>query len=223
MRDPWLDRLSEYIDGELNDTEALELEAHVGTCDTCRVTLDELRVVIAAAETLHDREPHHDLWAGIAAGIGAASTGAVTPLRPHHTRRRFSFSMAQLAAAAAVIMTLTGGAVWLAVSRTGPQMQTGTIMQSATGAARLVSTEPLTTPEHAADVAALERALEENRAQLDAATIEVLERSLEAIDRAIQDASTALANDPGNPYLHRQLDNTMRKKVDILRRATGVS
>jgi anti-sigma factor RsiW len=223
MHDPWLDRLSEYIDGELTDGEARELEAHCHACETCRATLAELRGVVAAAAELHDRTPPSDLWVGIAAGIGAPSAGAVTPLRPSRAVHRFSFSLVQLAAAALLVMTLSGAAVWLAVRSAGPHMQTGTIMQSAAGSARLVSTEPLPAPEYAADVVALERALEENRAQLDPTTVEVLERSLEAIDRAIEDASTALANDPGNPYLHRQLDNTMRKKVDILRRATGVS
>jgi hypothetical protein len=71
------------------------------------------------------------------------------------------------------------------------------------------------------DVAALEQALEQNSAQLDPVTIDVIQRSLEAINDAIDDARAALEADPGNPYLHRQLDNTMRKKIDVLRRATG--
>jgi hypothetical protein len=78
-------------------------------------------------------------------------------------------------------------------------------------------------PEHESydrDVAELERALEENRGSLDPATVEVIERSIEAIDAAILDARDALASDPGNPHLHRQLDSTMRKKLDVLRRAT---
>ena len=73
------------------------------------------------------------------------------------------------------------------------------------------------------DVAELEQALQQQRGQLDPQTVEVVERSLESIDQAIDDARTALSADPGNPYLHRQLDNNMQKKLDILRRATRVN
>jgi hypothetical protein len=51
-------------------------------------------------------------------------------------------------------------------------------------------------PEFTDDVVELERALEQNRAQLDPATVEVIERSLESIDRAIEDARAALAAIP---------------------------
>jgi anti-sigma factor RsiW len=219
MHDPWIDRLSEFVDGALDAAETTALEQHLAGCAECRDIVAELRAVVAAAQDAGDSEPPRDLWSGIHTAI--TGSAAVTPL-PQRTVRRFSFSMPQLAAAALVIMSLSGGAVWLASRTSAPDLASGTIVQSS-GSARQVATQPLVEPEYPADIEGLERALEQNRAQLDPATVEVIERSLEAIDRAIDDARAALDNDPGNPYLHRQLDNTMRKKVDILRRATRAS
>lgn len=223
MHDPWTDRLSEYLDGELNAADRAALEQHLPGCGPCRTVLAELRDVVATASSLQATEPATDLWAGIAARIGSGRTD-ITPVTAARSARRFSFSMLQLAAAAVILMAATGTAVWYAAEHAGgSDLATGTLVQNAAGSVRQVSTAPLPEPEFPADIAALERALEENRAELDPGTIEVIERSLEAIDNAIEDARAALESDPGNPYLHRQLDNTMRKKVDILRRATRAS
>ena len=66
MTDKWSERLSEYLDGELNETEGRSLESHLATCAECAATLEELRGVTARAGSLDDRPPAHDLWAGIA-------------------------------------------------------------------------------------------------------------------------------------------------------------
>jgi anti-sigma factor ChrR (cupin superfamily) len=235
MSDHWTDRLSEYIDGDMAAPEARELEQHLKACDACRVTLHELRTVIAAAAALEDAEPRRDLWAGIASGIGAAAeahTGtdrATIDLREYAARRaaprRFTFSMPQLAAAAVVLVSLSAGAMWwLGGGAVQPETAAGVIVQTAAGPSndvRLVSTTPVASP-HDADIARLERTLDEARGQLDPATVEVLERSLESIDQAIGDARAALEADPGNEQIARQLDNTMQKKLDVLRRAQRV-
>ena len=242
MHDPWIERISDSIDGTLDASAEQALTAHLQECAECRSVAQELRSVVAAAHEAPLLEPTRDLWPAIASQLGTRRTtgaplassyiarmAAVSPLRPGSARsrpaRRFSFSAPQLAAAAVLLMALSGTAVWLAGN--GPPAQpvaTGTIIQSADdepGSAQLTAL-PGPGAEYEADVADLERALEENRARLDPVTVDVIERSLESIDRAIEDARTALAADPGNPYLHRQLDNTMQKKIAVLRRAAGV-
>ena len=49
--DPWAARLSEYVDGEMSTEEAQALEAHVATCETCRMVLRDLGAVV---QTLHE-------------------------------------------------------------------------------------------------------------------------------------------------------------------------
>jgi hypothetical protein len=253
MHDPWLDRLSEYIDGELAPAERRSLEQHLQTCEDCRTASAELRQVVEQAHGLSDRPPARDLWAGIAAAIAdpahmpeatderADDAVVVLPLRsaraaassrPITAPRRFSFSLPELAAAAVLLMAVGAGATWLlagaqpaGVASAPGTVETvaGTIMQSADAgdeSARLVSL-PEPTAKYDADIAELEQYLAKNREQLDPLTVEVVERSLESIDMAVESARAALTADPGNPYLHRQLDSAMQKKLDVLRRASG--
>lgn len=251
MHDPIAEMLSAYIDGDLVEADRTRVESHVRTCPACRELLDELRDVVVAAAALKPTDPAADLWPGIAARIGASTgaagssasagstavAGALAPAGDPRfgglARRRFSMSLPQLAAAAVVLMTMSGGLVWMLEHRGGgesttanadPAAASGAIVYSAGGApagpGRLVDTPAPGQDAFDQDVAELERALDENRASLDPATVEVVERSIESIDAAIRDAREALASDPGNPYLHRQLDSSMRMKLDVLRRAT---
>jgi hypothetical protein len=70
-----------------------------------------------------------------------------------------------------------------------------------------------------ASVAELQQALDAGRTQLDTATVRVLETNLAIIDKAIADARSALAADPNSPYLSMHLAQTMRTKLELLRRA----
>lgn len=234
--DEWLGMLSEYIDGELPSDAAQALEAHLAACDACSRTLAELRTVIAAAASLEDAPPARDLWAGIAAGIGAARPDVdtdVLPLRPSRRERRrgYSFTLPQMAAAAMLLMAFSAGGAWFITrQQSAPETAVGTIVHTAAtpaGDARLAASgeDPEATvrpPVTAADLAELERAAETLRNRLDPATADIMDQSLASIDDAIATARTALEADPGNPHLSRQLDNTMRKKLDILRRAYRV-
>src|SRR2546422_208780 len=72
-------------------------------------------------------------------------------------------------------------------------------------------------------VAELESALEQGRksGRLDSATVRVLAQSLVTIDSAIVQARRALAADPGSVYLNQHLADTMRRKLELLRRASA--
>ena len=64
--------------------------------------------------------------------------------------------------------------------------------------------------------------LEADRGTLDTTTVRIIEQNLAVIDRAIADARRALAADPGNAYLNAHLAGTMRRKIDLLRRAATI-
>jgi hypothetical protein len=229
----WTERLSEYLDGELDATEAAVLEAHLGLCGECRTTLDELRAVVAGAAELPDRLPTRNLFPGILERIGEGDDAAIVPLRPAaRSGRRFTFSAPQLAAAAALVVSVTAGSVWLAM-RADPQLAPVAAGELAEAPA---SSDPALSPDDPGGTAAqfvsdthvsyevaidrLERELAERRDRLDPATIEAVERNLAIIDTAIAEARAALGNDPSNAYLYRHLDNTLSMKVELLRRAT---
>src|SRR5947208_9923017 len=124
MSDTWTEHLSEYIDGTLPEAERTALEAHLAGCAACRTTLEELRRVVARAQALDDRPPAADLWPGIAEHIGVVSLAARRV--DGRGRRRLSFTMPQLAAAAVVLALFSAGSTRLLFRNRPPSPTQGT-------------------------------------------------------------------------------------------------
>jgi predicted anti-sigma-YlaC factor YlaD len=215
MSDRWMDRLSEYLDGELPTAERTALEAHLETCTDCTAVLDELRRVVGHAHSAEEYVPRRDLWPGIARRIGA--TPAISP----RIGRRWTFSLPQLAAAAILLMTLSGGgAAWLLrSSASSPATVPVASSPAAAGGPVAINASNSASQSYAAAIADLERVLASGRGQLDTATVRVIEQNLAAIDGAIGQAQRALLADPANLYLNTHLAETMRRKLDLLRQA----
>lgn len=214
MSDRWMERLSEYLDGEMGATEGAELEAHLETCNDCSAVLADLRRVVARARVAENYAPVPDLWPGIASRIGARPTSSP------RIGRRWSFSLPQLAAAAILLMTLSGSSVWLIRSTThpaGPRPVATTATPVVTPVTASGSTSA--SQSYAAAIADLERVLAGGRGQLDTTTVRVIEQNLAVIDQAIAQAQQALSADPANLYLNTHLAETMRRKLDLLRHA----
>jgi predicted anti-sigma-YlaC factor YlaD len=216
MNDQWINRLSEYIDGELDSTERAAIEAHLATCGRCYATLGELRQVVARAKSLEDAEPEADLWPDIRARLTPGRRPGVSR-DATVSRRRFSFTVPQLLAASIALVLLSGGSAWLALQH-GPR-----------DAEPVADTRPANTRvaswTGSADIAIgeLQAALTLNEKRLDSATVRIVRKNLAIIDRAIAEARIALRNDPGNAYLNLHLANTMRRKVELLRRVNDMA
>jgi Putative zinc-finger len=209
MHDEWNDRLSEYIDGELEPSERRSLEAHLTGCAECRADVAALRAVVARAGSLTDTPPRSNLWPGIAARIGSRPAGRTPP-----AARRFAFTLPQLVAASLALIVASGGMVWLA-RMGGPTTDFPPVM----GEVRLANFGDAAFDGAVAD---LQQTLEAGRGRLDPETIRVLETNLEAIDRAIAQCREALQSDPSSVYLNTYLAETRRRKLELLRRATAL-
>jgi predicted anti-sigma-YlaC factor YlaD len=210
-RDPWTARLSEYVDGELAADERLELERHLGGCGECRTIVADLGRLRDLTGTLTDREPERDLWPAINARIAGAAR--VLPLR-----RRWTFTLPQLATAAALLLVVGAGGAVIALRGTAAPGTPGPVVMGSTDSGTVpIALAASASFDHA--VADLERVLDERRDRLDTATVRVLEQSLRTIDRAIAQARAALATDPNDPYLNAHLAETMRRKLNLMRRA----
>jgi hypothetical protein len=70
-------------------------------------------------------------------------------------------------------------------------------------------------------VAGLRTILEQGRDRLDPETVAIIEASLTAIDRAIEEAQRALADDPNNQALNRLLIKHQQSKLRVLRQASA--
>jgi anti-sigma factor RsiW len=213
-RDMWTARLSEFADGELPDDERVRLEAHLADCAQCRQTLDELIRVRDLAGRLPERQPDRDLWPGIAARIGAPSAG-VLPLR-----RRWSFSLPQLAAAALLLVAAGATGTVMLTRHEASEPTRATVAAQPTATVAPAGFAANTAYDDA--VRELNAILVQHRGSLDSATVRVLEESLATIDRAIARAQAALATDPNDPYLNAHLAETMRRKVSLMRRAAAL-
>jgi len=210
MNDQWTDRLSEYVDGELANRERSALEAHLATCTVCRGAVAELRQVVARAKALENRPPKADLWPGVAQRIGA---GTVVDIRS----RRFSFSVPQLIAATIALILLSGSGAWLALKPRQTQ-----IVVTPKPDSRFETINVSTHPTDAA-IADLQDVFERNKSKLDTATVRVVQQAFTTIDRAIADARAALQADPSNAYLNLHLADTMRRKLELLRRVNAIA
>lgn len=227
--DRFTDRLSEYLDGELGSAERAELESHLEECFECRRVLADLRAVVARAGSLEDRAPEHDLWQGIAARMGTQTAAAADVIDLQSRRaqpvkaRKFAFTLPQLAAAAVALMVLSGSVVFVALGRdSGAEAPALTAAPTQSTPITQVSTSEQL-QDYAGAVRELETVLREQRSKLDPVTVAVLEENLRTIDAAITEANLALQKEPGDLYLNKHLENTMKKKIQLLRRAAAIS
>jgi hypothetical protein len=239
MTDQWTDRLSEYLDDELLPEERAAVEAHLRHCVACGAVLADLKRIILRAQGLEDRPPARDLWPAIAARISASPVTtdrgevlAIDAIR----RRRWSFSLPQLAAAGIALMALSGGAAWLlhpaattAVVASGPAAEpvvtpglTPALAPSGSFRIGLTPSRRAAGQSYAAAVADLEGVLTAGRGRLDSTTVRVIERNLATIDSAIAQAQRAVAADSANAYLNSHLAETMRRKLELLRQAAAL-
>ena len=226
--DQWTDQLSDYLDDELSPAERAAVDAHLAGCPECARTLGSLRRIAAEASSLSPRPPENDLWPAIAARTVQ--------------QRRISFTIPQLAAASVLLAALSGGAVVLLLGGTigrsqsaanaaaapaavpdDPQPAAGSLSAAIGSDAGLATVVNVADAQYDEAVAELERALEEGRGKLDATTISVVEQNLSIIDLAIAEARGALMADPSNGFLSGHLIEARRRKLDLLRRAAGLT
>lgn len=217
------DELSSYLDGELGAARRTEIDSHLAVCAECTSVLDELRVVVATAATLESPAPERDLWPEIEARLVPRGDVVGSSSRRWWADRAFALTIPQLAAAASVLVLLSGAGAWLLSQRAAR-----TIAPSAGVPSIAVTPTPtggdvfatFDAKQYDAAVADLQRALEQNRNRLQPATIRTVERNLAIIDQAIEQARKALEADPSNPYLNGHIAEQMRRKIRVLRQAT---
>lgn len=219
MTDQWTDRLSDYIDDELPPAERAALEAHLTSCRECTGMLEELREVVERARTLPARPPVTDLWTGIEPRLERSA--AVMPFQARSVTRRFSFTVPQLIAASLALMVMSGGGVWV-LQHGGRATDLPPVQAADPSADPAIVPAALTDPRYDEAIADLEQALSAGRADLDPATVKILEANLDAIDKAIEQSRHALAADPANVYLNTHLAEARQRKLALLRRATAL-
>jgi hypothetical protein len=217
--DPFVDRLSDYLDGEdLGTSDRAAIESHLATCASCRGTLAELRQVAARAASLPASLPASDLWPGVAARLTAPAR--VADFEGRRATRRFSFTLPQLVAAGLALMVLSGGLAWIA--KKGGERTSAPPIVADVGDTLLLPTN-FAESDYNRAITDLEAALDAGRSRLDPDTIRILEANLRAIDVAIDQSRKALSQDPGNTHLANYFASARNRKLTLLRRASALT
>ena len=219
--------LARDLEGELSLDERRSAEAHLIDCGRCSALRAELLGIAAAARELPLISPSRDLWDGIAARIDAPVLTLPARTATAATGRRF-----RMLAAAAALVVATAGTTYVITRATlgsneaqlaATPDELGPRSGDSAGfpGVRYVADTGVSDADAAFDreVVQLRALLEQRRPNLDSATVAVLERNLQIIDRAIAESRAALEKDPGSVLLNRQLHNALGKKVQVLRTA----
>jgi anti-sigma factor RsiW len=221
MSDQWMDRLSEYLDDELDQPQRIALEAHLAECAACTATLADLRRVVGRAHALGDRPPATDLWPGIATRIGVSTDD----LARRRALRRVSFTVPQLIAASIVLVAATVVVARFVARSTSAPAPVATATPAPTTQAQPVAWPARADSSGDLAVAQLQLALREGQrtGRISPITVQKLEHSLAVIDSAIAEARRALDVDPNSSYLNHHLADTMRLKMEFLREANRIA
>jgi anti-sigma factor RsiW len=227
MTDRWTDLISEYLDGYMEPASRRDMEAHLRACAECSATLEDLRGIVARASSLPAPAPPAEVWTGIEARLRATAAAPTVPgsvrIQAPRVRTtswsswRVSLTVPQLAAACVAVIALSGGLSYVA-TRNAEDKDRAAVPLTTGAAATLEGTDATIE-----DIEQLRQILAAGRDKLDPTTVRSLEESLVAIDLAIRQGRTALQADPQNPYVRDHLDETMKRKVDLLRRATQLA
>ncbi len=206
--------IPDLLDGTLNDTRRAPFDAHVARCAECRALAIDLAKIRDDAATLPSFSPSHDLWSGIEARIDTPIVSIAG--RPRGAVGRWSTR--QVAAAAAILIAVTGGGTWMVASRPAantPQAASITDPSARTELVSVADQKGIATYE--GEIGKLRGILDTRRNELDTATIAVLERNLKLIDQAISESKAALAADPASTFLAGRLNHAYDTKLELLR------
>ena len=207
--------VSDRLDGTLSDTQRAQLDAHLAACAACRTVARDLEQIHAAAASLPTLTPSRDLWSGIEARLEDPAGSLGTHQRGPIAR----WTSWQMAAAAAVLMAVTAGGTWFVAVRSAdsPTERVATSPGPRTELVSVASEKGMAAYE--GEVAAMRNIIDTRRADLDSATVAVLEKNLKLIDQAISESKAALAADPASTFLADQVSRAYDTKLELLRSA----
>jgi len=106
-------RLAAFADAALDAGQAARVEAHLGTCASCRGALDRHRTVAALLRQVAPVEAPSEIWTAIESALDRPSSVPATA-------RRFGWTRHRLIAAVAVLLVIVIAGAWWFMMRPAP-------------------------------------------------------------------------------------------------------
>jgi len=238
-------KLAEYFEGTLDGAQRSVVDAHASVCLPCGSLIRDIESIREDAVSMPSLTPSRDLWTGIESRIQSPVVSIEPKPSVRAVSRRWLAAAAMLLVASTSAVTYLatsrslgdrgpapGGAVDNQVAATVEESSSaepedaGRLAASPPAAAPrsdkggvLASSSNATELPYDGEIRRLQFALVERRAQLDPATVAIVEDNLKLIDTAVRQARAALAGDPANGFLSGQLNSVLEKKIELLRTA----
>ncbi len=212
--DQVLSMIDDLVDEALDEHDRTSARSHLEACPSCRAEFQAATRLQAATRSLpRSTEPERDLWPGIAHRIEDRRVVRGEFERPPAVRPR-RWWMA--AAAAAILVVSVSLAYRAGLERGWPQTAATAPVESFY--VRAAYGGPGTGLESARDQ--LRSSLDDRRDELSPETWSVVMENLLVIDNAIARIETAMADNPNDGRLNRQLATAYRQQINLLQRAT---
>jgi len=231
-----LDRLDDFVGGELPPREERDVRRHLMACEGCRAEEQALRALLDQAAALADEVmPERDLWDGIAPRL---QSRAALPVEEAEERlpevRVIGPRPARplpwwMLAAASIALVITTSFATLRFSGQDERAPATLASQSARPPAGTTGGTPTALAafrpaerEYEKAITDLQAVLAARRDRMAPQTVATLETNLRIIDQAIRESRDALAADPNSPELTEMLSGAYDAKLDVLRRAVSL-
>jgi anti-sigma factor RsiW len=228
-----LERLDDFVDGDLPAREEREVRRHLMGCEGCRAEEQALRALLDQAAALDDEiQPGRDLWNEIAPRLQSRASLPDEPaermpeVRVIGPRPMRPLPWWMLAAASIALIVVTSFATLRLTGRPGPGAPTPTLAtqtaQPPAGTPTALAAFRPAEQEYEKAITDLQAVLQARRGQMAPQTVATLEANLRIIDQAIRESRAALAADPNSPQLTQMLTGAYDAKLDALRQAVSL-
>lgn len=202
-------RLNDYADGLLDLESAATVAHHLERCMACDARVERIRALTAELAALpREITPERDLRPPAPSRRAARPARSARPPRPARPARPW------LRAAAVAGLIVAGAAVARVVSTRDPAPDEASALATEAG---LVPAES-----YADATRDLRTVVEEHRGDVPEEASRVVDRNLEAVERAIRELEQASARLPADPDLARMLDQQYRTRLELLRSAVAL-
>jgi len=224
--------ISQFMDNELEETQAVSIRMHLAMCSGCAAVCEEVTSIldVCANESAADLVPNsHAMWCRINNVIENDARTQQLPVVPQQ-RPFWQFSFAQLATALGCIAIVSSLATVIAIrSYSEPRTDDFTTRSTATQTTfeKVLSKVGLMeTPQQARDRRLKEQQaaidywnarVQTRRVQWDRATRDAFDRNLQVIDESVGEYTLILNQDPEDELSGEMLDTVLSDKMNLLR------
>ena len=224
--------ISQFLDNELEETQAASIRTHLSACFDCAIVCEDFASIldVCTGESADDLVPANSkaMWCR----INNIIENEIKPEQPvAATQKRFwQFSFGQLATALGCIAIVSSLATFVAIrSYSVPQTDDFTTRSAATQTTfeKVLSKVGLMeTPQQARDRRHKEQQVaieywnarvQTRRIQWDRATRDAFDRNLQVIDESVSEYTTILNQDPEDELSGEMLDTVLSDKMNLLR------